>query len=128
MLPEEFRKVQLPKAVNLKYEEVYPELLAAMDAIDAEDWDDDDQKEEGFIPDDFVQQAIEDKGGDDFDFDAHIRNLLKQREEREKSKVELTEDRYAEEIRKEPPEVENRGDRDIDKQFNIVRVMEWCDL
>lgn len=119
MLPEEFRKVQLPKAVNLKYEEVDPELLEAMDAIDAEDWDED-QQEEGFIPDDFIQQAIDDKGGDDFDFDAHIRNLLKQREERERSKVVLTEDRYAEEIRKESTADENRGDRDIDKQFNVV--------
>ena len=59
-----------------------PELLAAMDAIENEDWSGDEQ-EEGFIPDDFVQQAIEDREEDEgFDFDAHIRNLLKAREER----------------------------------------------
>ena len=59
MLSEEYRKKQLPKAVNLKYEEVDPELLAAMDAIDEEDWENDSQNEEGYIPDDFIQQAIE---------------------------------------------------------------------
>lgn len=94
-----------------------PELLAAMDAIENEDWSGDEQ-EEGFIPDDFVQQAIEDREEDEgFDFDAHIRNLLKAREERERSKVELTEDRYAEEIRIEPT---NRKEREIDQQFSAV--------
>lgn len=94
-----------------------PELLAAMDAIEKEDWEGDEQ-EEGFIPDDFVQQAIEDKEEDaGFDFDAHIRSLLKAREERERPKVELTEDRYAEEIRIEPTQ---RKEREIDQQFSAV--------
>ena len=38
-----------------------PELLAAMEEIENEDWDDD-KNEEGFISDDFIQQAIDDKG------------------------------------------------------------------
>ncbi|KAK8823817.1 hypothetical protein WA538_001108, partial [Blastocystis sp. DL] len=124
LLSEEYRKKQLPKAVNLKYEEVDPELLAAMDAIDEEDWENDSQNEEGYIPDDFIQQAIEDKGADDFDFDAHIRNLLRQREEREKSHVALTEDRYAAEIQREEGDQHDDGtqhdDRPIDRQFDIV--------
>ena len=107
--------------MQLGVEEVDPELLAAMDAIENEDWEGDEQ-EEGFIPDDFVQQAIEDKEEDaGFDFDAHIRNLLKAREERERSKVELTEDRYAEEIRIEPT---NRKEREIDQQFSAVSEAE----
>lgn len=110
--------------MNLKYEEVDPELLAAMDAIDEEDWENDSQKEEGYIPDDFIQQAIEDKGADDFDFDAHIRNLLRQREEREKSHVALTEDRYAAEIQREEGNQHDddtqHDDRPIDRQFDIV--------
>ena len=114
--------------MNLKYEEVDPELLAAMDAIDEEDWENDSQKEEGYIPDDFIQQAIEDKGADDFDFDAHIRNLLRQREEREKSRVALTEDRYAEEIQREGGDQHDDGtqhdDRPIDRQFDIVGFLD----
>lgn len=117
--------------MNLKYEEVDPELLAAMDAIDEEDWENDSQNEEGYIPDDFIQQAIEDKGADDFDFDAHIRNLLRQREEREKSHVELTEDRYAAEIQREEGDQHDDGtqhdDRPIDRQFDIVRFIDWID-
>ena len=128
MLSEEYRQKQLPKAVNLKYEEVDPELLAAMDAIDEEDWENDSQKEEGYIPDDFIQQAIEDKGADDFDFDAHIRNLLRQREEREKSRVALTEDRYAAEIQREEGDQHDDGtqhdDRPIDRQFDIVGFLD----
>ena len=131
MLSEEYRKKQLPKAVNLKYEEVDPELLAAMDAIDEEDWENDSQNEEGYILDDFIQQAIEDKGADDFDFDAHIRNLLRQREEREKSHVALTEDRYAAEIQREEGDQHDDGtqhdDRPIDRQFDIVRFIDWID-
>ena len=118
MLSEEYRKKQLPKAVNLKYEEVDPELLAAMDAIDEEDWENDSQNEEGYIP-------------DDFDFDAHIRNLLRQREEREKSHVALTEDRYAAEIQREEGDQHDDGtqhdDRPIDRQFGIVRFIDWID-
>lgn len=90
-----------------------------MEEIENEEWDDD-QNEEGYIDDNFIQQAIEDKSDDEFDFDAHIRNLLKAREEKEKSRVELTEDRYAEEIRIDP-EVENRKEREIDQQYNGVR-------
>lgn len=103
-----------------------PELLAAMEAIENEEWSGE-EHEEGFIPDDFVQQAIEDREEDaGFDFDAHIRNLLKAREERERSKVELTEDRYAEEIRLEPTrpnglkEPIERKEREIDQQFSAV--------
>ena len=85
-----------------RLDEVDPELLAAMEDIENEEWDDD-KNEEGFISDDFIQQAIDDKGPvNEFDFDQHIRNLLKAREEKEKSNVELTEDRYAEEIRVDP--------------------------
>lgn len=90
-----------------------------MEEIENEEWDDD-QNEEGYIDDNFIQQAIEDKSDDEFDFDAHIRNLLKTREEKEKSRVELTEDRYAEEIRIDP-EVGNRKEREIDQQYNGVR-------
>lgn len=90
-----------------------------MEEIENEEWDDD-QNEEGYIDDNFIQQAIEDKSDDEFDFDAHIRNLLKTREEKERSRVELTEDRYAEEIRIDP-EVENRKEREIDQQYNGVR-------
>ena len=98
-----------------------PELLAAMEEIENEDWDDD-KNEEGFISDEFIQQAIDDKGPvNEFDFDQHIRNLLKAREEKEKSNVELTEDRYAEEIRIDP-ELANRKERDIDHQFKSVRT------
>ena len=98
-----------------------PELLAAMEEIENEDWDDD-KNEEGFISDDFIQQAIDDKGPvNEFDFDQHIRNLLKAREEKEKSNVELTEDRYAEEIRIDP-ELANRKERDMDHQFKSVRT------
>ncbi|KAK8817827.1 hypothetical protein WA577_003868 [Blastocystis sp. JDR] len=119
LLPEELRSKRLPKAVNLKYDEVDPELLAAMEEIENEDWDDD-KNEEGFISDDFIQQAIDDKGPvNEFDFDQHIRNLLKAREEKEKSNVELTEDRYAEEIRIDP-ELANRKERDIDHQFKSI--------
>ena len=104
--------------MNLKYEEVDPELLAAMDAIDEEDWENDSQNEEGYIP-------------DDFDFDAHIRNLLRQREEREKSHVALTEDRYAAEIQREEGDQHDDGtqhdDRPIDRQFGIVRFIDWID-
>ena len=138
-MSEEYRKVQLPKAVNLKYEEVDPELLAAMDAIDNEDWDGDEEnmgaEEEGFIPDDFIQQAINDEGAEDFDFDAHIRNLLKQRDLRDRCTVELTEDRYADEIRLDKQsddgedEMVKREDREIDRQFSIVgdweKRVEW---
>lgn len=93
-----------------------------MEEIENEEWDDD-QNEEGYIDDNFIQQAIEDKSDDEFDFDAHIRNLLKTREEKEKSRVELTEDRYAEEIRIDP-EVEKRKEREIDQQYNGVRWTE----
>lgn len=93
-----------------------------MEEIENEEWDDD-QNEEGYIDDNFIQQAIEDKSDDEFDFDAHIRNLLKTREEKEKSRVELTEDRYAEEIRIDP-EVEKRKEREIDQQYNGVRSTE----
>ena len=89
-----------------------------MEEIENEEWDDD-KNEEGYIDDNFVQLAIEDKSDDGFDFDAHIRNLLKAREEKEKSRVELTEDRYAEEIRIDP-EKEDRKERDIDHQYNAV--------
>lgn len=103
-----------------RLDEVDPELLAAMEDIENEEWDDE-KNEEGFISDDFFQQAIDDKGPvNEFDFDQHIRNLLKAREEKEKSNVELTEDRYAEEIRVDP-ELANRKERDIDHQFNAVR-------
>ena len=101
-----------------RIDEVDPELLAAMEEIENEEWDDD-KNEEGYIDDNFVQLAIEDKSDDGFDFDAHIRNLLKAREEKEKSRVELTEDRYAEEIRIDP-EKEDRKERDIDHQYNAV--------
>lgn len=131
ILPEEYRKVQLPKAVNLKYEEVDPELLAAMEAIDNDEWEGDEEderaEENGFIPDDFIQQAIQDEGAEDFDFDAHIRNLLKQRDLRDRCLVELTEDRYADEIRLDKKgegegeeEDVKREDREIDRQFNVV--------
>ena len=103
-----------------RIDEVDPELLAAMEDIENEEWDDE-KNEEGFISDDFIQQAIDDKGPvNEFDFDQHIRNLLKAREEKEKSNVELTEDRYAEEIRVDP-ELANRKERDIVHQFNAVR-------
>lgn len=107
-------------------EEVDPELLAAMEAIENEDWDEE-QNENGYIDDNFVQLAIDDKSDDGFDFDAHIRNLLKTREAREKCNVELTADRYAEEIRIDL-EKENRKERDIDHQFQAVWVSFWIDL
>ena len=99
-----------------------------MDAIDNDEWYGDEEdvgaEEEGFIPDDFIQQAINDEGAEDFDFDAHIRNLLKQRDLRDRCTVELTEDRYADEIRLDKHsgnanQVE-REDREIDRQFSIV--------
>ena len=101
-----------------------------MDAIDNEEWEGDEEnmgaEEEGFIPDDFIQQAIQDEGAEDFDFDAHIRNLLKQRDLRDRCTVELTEDRYADEIRLdrqpggEGEYMMQREDREIDRQFSIV--------
>lgn len=103
-----------------------PELLAAMDAIENEEWEED-ANEEGFIPDDFIQQAIDDKEDDSgFDFDAHIRNLLKARAERESSQVELTEDRYAEEVRMEHPPTD-RAEREIDQQYSAVGARKRCD-
>ena len=97
-----------------------PELLAAMEEIENEEWDDD-KNEEGFIEDNFIQLAIEEKSeDDDFDFDAHIRNLLKAREEKTKSTIELTEDRYADEIRLDQEPSQERKERDIDHQYQAV--------
>ena len=91
-----------------------------MEEIENEDWDDD-KNEEGFIEDNFIQLAIEEKSeDDDFDFDAHIRNLLKVREEKTKSTIELTEDRYADEIRLDQDANEERKERDIDHQYQAV--------
>ena len=91
-----------------------------MEEIENEEWDDD-KNEEGYIDDNFVQLAIEDKSDDGFDFDEHIRNLLKAREEKEKSRVELTEDRYAEEIRIDPEKEDRKAAASGENAVTIYR-------